>query len=173
MKSAFMSVLRGDTLEGEIEISLKSCVPVFIAFPELLTYPNKGISAVMPYYRPGVDYGDTVSNIDIGKSEIELLSMFNAVFSTVLSNSLFKSEEMELPRLYVNIDIGYGPTVYGRISPNHELSDSLGSKHFCEGLGLKFNLAMYSKDKVSESQKHNILLLQALRKRCNDGGIWR
>lgn len=71
----------------ELEISLKSCVPTLIMFPELMESFGKDISHVAPYYESEVDYLDNTSNTILKDSNLSAMPLLQAV-SKILVNLL-------------------------------------------------------------------------------------
>lgn len=174
MNVPILSLLRDTEFTNSIlEVSLKSCVPVFMAYPELVTPPSKNLEEINKYYVSSVDYF-APGRCNVGISENDLLNMFNALLSNVLSNGLFSdNSKSELPKLSLNIDIGSSSTDYGVVIPKPEDLLKTGNKKYYDGLGVRFNRAMREKKDMTENQHHNIMLLQILRKKYNEKSAWR
>ena len=171
-----MKFLKGD-YEGddEVTISLKSVVPFLLCHPNLIIPYGHTIADVIPFYKKGYDYLDV--NVEIIDEQMEspakLIKMFTQILQDILTNSYKgKSRLDSIPKIVLDVDIGSASLQLEKIQPTQEEVDSfqvvnpkmgsassiLNAKHLADG-------------SISESQKHNILLIDMLLRRCRNANV--
>lgn len=170
MTPSFLELLQG-TYEGdEIVISLKSTVPIFIAYPELIIPYGYSISDVMEYYSPDKDYFNVEEDILLegnGTPSL-LLNMFAKVFESIISDSISKSSQLiRIPKVTLQVDIGGSKSHFESIAPCVS-----GVKNFESRRASLSTFQGKAQAKtlpnLTEEQKHNILFLDDLLMKCRN-----
>lgn len=168
-----MQLLTGECKDEELVVSLKSVVPVLIAYPEIII-PFKGrLSDVVPYYIKDEDYNDISRNIILenGKSPTQLIVLFTKIFEMVVK--LFNSGDSSLeymPRVKLKVDIGSSVSQFEVISPAAEQVAQFDSSKAKMFTFTGFN-ATEDSVALSYEQKHNLLLVDILMRKYNNSGV--
>jgi len=176
MGNTFLELLEGDYTSDSILVSLKSAVPVFIAYPEIIIPHGFKLADVMPYYLPEEDYMDFEKDVLLpsGKSPIFLISMFAKVFEAILSDLISESSQVDsIPKVSLQVDIGGSQSHFEVIEPTIHGVRNFESRKASLGT---FKGKAQAKDlgSLTEEQKHNILFLDDLLTKCRNtsvGGI--
>lgn len=174
MDNTFANLLRGDfNGKGELVVSLKATVPVFISYPEIIIPFKSRMSDIVPYYVEKEDYTDMTRNILIPDlpSPTQLIVLFTKVFEVIVKlfnngNSFLES----MPKISLKIDIGNNASQFETISPKEsqiEQFDNSKTKMFTI---TGYNAAEKS-DTLSKEQKHNLLLVDILTRKYNNSGL--
>ena len=173
MPNAFIELLKGEYKEPEIQISLKSTVPVFIAYPELIIPFKAKMTDIIPFYKDEYDYEDVNKNIllESGTSTTLLVILFTKIIETIIT--AFNSGDSAIsyiPKVTLKVDIGDSTSKFEVISPSEEdvnKFDDAKSKMFTfTGFS-----AVDSAESLSYEQKHNLLLVDILTRKYNNSGL--
>ena len=170
MSATFMELLLG-TYEGdEIVISLKSTVPIFIAYPELIIPYGYNISDVMKYYNPDKDYFDVEEDLLLegNSTPCLLLNMFAKVFESIISDSISKNSQLiRIPKVTLQVDIGGSKSHFESIAPCVSGVRNFESRQASLSTFQGKAQARTLPD-LTEEQKHNILFLDDLLMKCRN-----
>lgn len=189
--------MRGTYGEAELELSLKSCVPFFIVYPELIIGDNYQIEDVAPYYYEKLDYNDpelyvtlkpvidvdedgkptgkevkfsnTPGQRDYGNNKV-LGIIFETLLRRVVNAAISNDSNSDAtPLLSVAIDIGNDSGRRRVISVSDKDVDNFDT--------LKESLHTFSDhitanlgSSLTRTQKSNLLLLNMLLSEFNDLG---
>lgn len=191
MDNSYNYFISGTYKEAELEVSLKSCVPFFIAYPELILGDNYQIEDVVPYYKPEIDYNDHSIYVTLEHNKVEegktqkfinapgqrdysnnkvLGIIFESLMRRAVNAAIVGDSNSDpTPLLSVLIDIGSDSSrqrvikVPSKDVDNFDtLKESLHtySDHITANLG----------NKLTRTQKSNLLLLNMLLSEFNDLG---
>ncbi|MFF2798252.1 hypothetical protein [Lysinibacillus xylanilyticus] len=173
MDNSFLSLLKGDFSGDDLVVSLKSAVPVFLSYPEIIIPFKARLSDVVPFYVMDEDYEDFKRNIILpaGNNPTQLIVLFTKVFEMIVK--LFNSGDSKLaamPKVSLKVDIGSSTSQFETIAPSAEQVtqfDNGKSKMFTF---TGFN-AVEDSGGLSYEQKHNLLLVDILTRKYNNSGL--
>lgn len=173
MSNSFLQLLKGDFTGDTLVVSLKSTVPVLIAYPEIIIPFKARLTDVMPFYVESEDYEDFSRNVLLpaGTGPTPLIVLFTKVFEMVVK--LFNSGDSKLqsmPMVVLKVDIGTNTSQFETIAPTQEQVsqfDNAKSKMFTF---TGFNAAGDSAS-LTHAQKHNLLLVDILTRKYNNSGL--
>lgn len=158
-----------DTNE-HVSISLKSSIPLFLVYPELI-YGFSSLSEIAEMYDDNVDYHDVDKHIIIDNTkQIDKLIM---LFANVFSDLVGKPESSNLeggyrfPAFSLVIDIGSANRSMELVSPTEEQVSRFSNSQVYT---FKAKIA-HEESVLSNNQKHNIILADMLTRKANDTGL--
>ena len=170
MDSQFLKLLKGE-LEGDtVEISLKSAIPVCVVFPELYINTQVEMTHLMEFYDEDHDYSDTTLPLIIPTlSEPKtLLTIFTRLFEVIIKMSNTGDTLVDkIPKIILNVDVGQTPSNLEIISPPQEdidNFDNLKNKMY----SFAGFVAVDEATNLSDAQKHNLRLLDILKRKTNN-----
>lgn len=171
--NTFKRLLDGDFNGETHEVSLKSTVPIFIAYPEMVIPYKKTISDIVEFYREDEDYNDNSSDLLLRgvASPTPLIVLFTKVFEVILKIFNDHNSELEyIPAISLKIDIGGSASQFEIIKPSKNMVDKFDSSKAKMFTFSGFNAVGKSKE-LSYEQKHNLLLIDMLTRKYNNSGI--
>lgn len=171
----FIDVLTKDLLnEGPTIISLKSCIPVFIAYPEIISgYSTLG--EVAEIYDHSIDYHRIEAKVNLVDSEAvdKLVILFANVFSDMISMPPRHRDDDEYPFPPFSLLIDVGPSSRknsGIESPTEEQLSRFGATTNSPAYTFSAKVALANPN-LPHNKKHNIMLVDILMQRANNSGL--
>lgn len=170
MDSQFLKLLKGELEGDEIEISLKSLVPVCVVYPELYLNTQVQMTHLMEFYKEDHDYNDLETPLIIPelKEPKTLLIIFTRLFEVIIkmSNS-GETEVVHIPKIILNVDIGSSASSLEVIRPPQDEVDNF------DGIKNKMYsftgfLAVGDAANLTEAQKHNLRLFDIIKRKTNN-----
>lgn len=173
MGNTFLSLLKGDFSGETLVVSLKSTVPVFIAYPEIIIPFKAKLTDVMPYYFEREDYEDFNRNVILppGVNHTQLIVLFTKVFEMIVK--VFNSQSSQLthmPKVSLRIDIGNNSSQFEVISPTAEQVAEFNNAKSKMFTFTGFSAAGAGAN-LTDAQKHNLLLVDILTRKYNNSGL--
>lgn len=175
MHITFSELLEGNYSSDEMIVSLKSVVPFFISYPNLIIPHGYSIADVIPYYISSEDYINPKTDIVNEKigSPAKLIKMFTDVFQDLFSNAIRgKSRINSIPKVSLQVDIGGTDFQLERIEPSYDDVKNFERARARMGSASGIlQVKVMGDTNLTDTQKHNVLLINQLLHRCRNVNV--